>query len=132
MRSCPRCNSWHVEKRRWACRIAGAIGTVVGTVGGALPILSGAEAGCMLGAIAGPPGAVAGSVCGAVLSGLTGGTSGCLIGTRLGQAIDKHLLDNLRCGACRHTFSRTEAAHGQRQGFDPCGFDRDDEPSYDG
>ena len=131
MTCCPRCRSRRVEERRWACRIAGVVGAVAGSVGGALPLLSGAEAGFMVGAVAGPAGAVAGTVCDAVLAGLTGGASGCLLGTRLGQALEEHVLDNLRCGACRHTFSPSDAAYSPRNSVERYGFDPDDDPSYD-
>lgn len=108
--SCPKCQSDCVDARHRARKIAGAIGAVAGTASGVAFALSGAEAGAVVGALAGPAGAVCGAIAGAVIAGLIGGTAGCATGSVFGEVIDDKVLDNFRCHACGHAFSRPKAS----------------------
>lgn len=128
---CPRCESWQVAERRLARRIVGALGTLAGAVGSILSSLGGVEAGMAVGALAGPGGAVVGMACGAVLAALTGGATGCILGTRLGQAIDDHLLDAHACLSCGHRFGQSEAPIRTHPGAYPDGYCGPSDDSYD-
>lgn len=125
--NCPRCKSPRIAQRRFAGRVASLLGTVSGAVGAVLPALEGAELGLAVGALAGPSGAVVRTVCGAALAGLAGGTAGCLVGTRLGHAIDEHLIDRFECLDCGHTFSRVEVASPRFAAADAYGDETDDD-----
>lgn len=108
--ACPKCQSSHVEARHRARKTGGAIGAIAGTASGVAFALSGAETGAAAGALAGPAGAVCGAIAGAVIAGLIGGTAGCATGSVFGEVIDDKVLDNFRCHACGHTFSRPKAS----------------------
>jgi hypothetical protein len=45
-----------------------------------------------------------------VIAGLIGGTAGCATGSVFGEIVDDKVLDNFRCYACGHTFSRPKAS----------------------
>lgn len=107
---CPKCQSDHVEMRHRARKTGGAVGAVAGTAGAIAFALSGAETGAAIGMLAGPAGAVCGGIAGAVIAGLIGGTAGCATGSVFGEVIDDKVLDNYRCHACGHTFSRPNAS----------------------
>ncbi len=59
-----------------------------------------------VGVVAGPPGMLAGGLLGALIGALVGGTAGGFAGARLGEMVDERVLDNYRCLACGHSFSR--------------------------
>jgi len=103
--TCPNCNSSRIITRNRARKAAGLIGTVGGCVGGATGSLSGIEIGMTVGIVAGPPGMVFGGVLGALFGAVVGGTAGGLSGARLGELVDRRILDNYRCLACGHCFS---------------------------
>ena len=128
---CPRCESWQIAERRLARRVVGAIGTLAGAVGSVLSSLGGAEVGLAVGALVGPGGAAVGMACGAVLAALTGGATGCVLGTRLGQAIDEHLLDAHACLSCGHRFGQAEAQMRAHPGVIPDGYYGPDDDAYD-
>lgn len=107
---CPKCRSSRVDARNLARKTGSAIGTVAGTTSGIAFALSGAETGATVGMLAGPAGAVCGAVAGAVIAGLIGGTAGCATGSVFGEVIDDKVLDNFKCHACGHTFSRLNAS----------------------
>ena len=102
---CPTCHSQHIEKLDYAKKTGGAVGFVGGAASGMAGALGGARLGATVGLIAGPIGSGIGSIAGAILGGLMGGTAGGLTGAKLGQVIDKRLLDNNHCLNCGHTFS---------------------------
>lgn len=102
---CPMCSSIKISQRNWAKRAFGAIGTAAGATGGFVGTLRGAQIGIAAGALVGPAGSTAGGVAGALLGGIAGSAIGCEIGSAVGQKIDQHMLDNLVCKACGHTFS---------------------------
>jgi len=104
--SCPKCQSDCVDARHRARKTGGAIGAFAGTASGFAFALSGAETGAAVGVLAGPAGAVCGAIAGAVIAGLIGGTAGCATGSVFGEVIDDKVLDNFKCHACGHTFSR--------------------------
>lgn len=108
--SCPKCQSDCVEPRHRARKTGGAIGAVAGAASGAAFALSGAEAGTAVGVLAGPPGAVCGAIAGAVIAGLIGGAAGCATGSMFGEVVDSTVLDNFRCHACGHAFSRPKTS----------------------
>lgn len=108
--SCPKCQSDRVEMRHRARKTGGAVGAVAGTASGIALALSGAETGAAVGVLAGPAGAICGAIAGAVIAGLIGGTAGCATGSVFGEVIDDKVLDNCRCHACGHTFSRHKAS----------------------
>ncbi|MGF6533224.1 uncharacterized protein (DUF983 family) [Paraburkholderia sp. GAS206C] len=108
--SCPKCRSDRIETRHRARRTGGAVGAFAGTASGIALALSGAETGAAAGVLAGPAGAVCGAIAGAVIAGLIGGTAGCATGSVFGDVIDDKVLDNCRCHACGHTFSRHKAS----------------------
>ncbi|WP_454824473.1 hypothetical protein [Paraburkholderia xenovorans] len=105
---CPKCLSTRVEARNLARKTGGAIGTVAGTTSGIAFALSGAETGAAVGALAGPAGVVCGAIAGAVIAGLIGGAAGCATGSVFGEIVDEKVLNNYRCHACGHTFSRSK------------------------
>ncbi|MCX5541474.1 hypothetical protein M3A49_18545 [Paraburkholderia sp. CNPSo 3076] len=107
---CPQCQSAQTEPRHTARRIGGAVGAAAGATGAIALALSGAETGAAVGVLAGPAGAVCGAIAGAVIAGLIGGTAGCATGSVFGEVIDDKVLDNFRCHACGHTFSRHKAS----------------------
>jgi hypothetical protein len=107
---CPKCQSDCVDARHRARKTGGAIGAVAGTASGVAFALSGAETGAAVGVLAGPAGAVCGAIAGAVIAGLIGGTAGCATGSVFGEVIDDKVLNNYRCHACGHTFSRPKAS----------------------
>ena len=104
---CPNCKSTRVTTRNRARKTAGLIGAVGGCVGGATGSLSGIEIGMTVGIVAGPPGMLFGGVLGALFGAVVGGTAGGLSGARLGELVDRRILDNYRCLACGHCFSLT-------------------------
>lgn len=106
---CPKCQSDRVDARHRARKTGGAVGAVAGTASGVAFALSGAETGAAVGVLAGPAGAVCGAIAGAVIAGLIGGTAGCATGSVFGEVIDDKVLDNFRCLACGHPFSRHKA-----------------------
>jgi hypothetical protein len=108
--ACPKCHSPRVDARHRARKTGGAIGAVAGTASGVALALSGAETGAAVGMLAGPAGAVCGAIAGAVIAGLIGGTAGCATGSVFGEIVDDKVLDNFRCYACGHTFSRLKAS----------------------
>jgi hypothetical protein len=108
--ACPKCQSLRVDVRHRARRTGGAIGAVAGTFSGITIALTGAETGTVVGMLAGPAGAVCGAIAGAVIAGLIGGTAGCATGSVFGEIVDDKVLDNYRCHACGHTFSRPKAS----------------------
>jgi hypothetical protein len=108
--SCPKCQSDCVDARHRARKTGGAVGAVAGTASGVAFALSGAETGAAVGVLAGPAGAVCGAIAGAVIAGLIGGTAGCATGSVFGEVIDDKVLDNFRCLACGHSFSRHKAS----------------------
>ncbi|MGF6245545.1 hypothetical protein P3T42_007323 [Paraburkholderia sp. GAS38] len=107
---CPKCHSSRVDARNLARKTGSAIGTVAGTTSGIAFALSGAETGAAVGLLAGPAGAVCGAIAGAVIAGLIGGAAGCATGSVFGEIVDDKVLDNFRCHACGHTFSRPKAS----------------------
>lgn len=107
---CPKCQSSLIEACHRARKIGGTIGTVAGTTGGIAFALSGAEAGATVGLVAGPAGAMCGAIAGAVIAGLICGAAGCATGSVFGEIVDEKVLDNFRCHACGHTFSRSRPA----------------------
>lgn len=107
---CPKCLSTGVDARNLARKTGSAIGTVAGATSGIALALSGAETGATVGVLAGPAGAVCGAIAGAVIAGLIGGTAGCATGAVFGEVVDDKVLDNFRCHACGHTFSRPNAS----------------------
>ena len=107
--ACPQCHSSLVDARHRARRTGGAIGAAAGTTSGIAFALSGAETGASVGILAGPAGAVCGAIAGAVIAGLIGGAAGCATGSVFGEIVDEKVLNNFRCHACGHTFSRTKA-----------------------
>ncbi len=98
---CPRCQSPQVEPRNLAKKFGGAIGAVTGITSGVALALTGAE----VGLLAGPIGAVLGGIAGVIIDGIAGGAAGCAAGSKLGDAIDRNILDNQHCRSCGHTFS---------------------------
>ncbi|MFM0753632.1 hypothetical protein [Paraburkholderia strydomiana] len=108
--SCPKCRSDCVDARHRARKTGGAVGAIAGTASGIAFALSGAETGAAVGVLAGPAGAVCGAIAGAVIAGLIGGTAGCATGSVFGEVIDDKVLNNFRCHACGHTFSRQKAS----------------------
>ena len=104
---CPNCHSSRILTRNCAKKAIGLIGTVGGTVGGATSSLSAGSLGMTVGIVAGPPGMVFGGVLGALFGAVVGGTAGGLSGARLGELVDRRILDNYRCLACGHCFSLT-------------------------
>ncbi|MEX3973566.1 hypothetical protein [Paraburkholderia caribensis] len=110
MPPCPKCQSDCVDARHRARKTGGAVGAVAGTASGIAFALSGAETGAAVGVLAGPAGAVCGAIAGAVIAGLIGGTAGCATGSVFGEVIDDKVLDNFRCHACGHAFSRNKAS----------------------
>jgi hypothetical protein len=107
---CPKCQSDCVDARHRARKTGGAVGAVAGTASGVAFALSGAETGAAVGVLAGPAGAMCGAIAGAVIAGLIGGTAGCATGSVFGEVIDDKVLNNFRCHACGHTFSRPKAS----------------------
>ncbi|CAB3741243.1 hypothetical protein LMG22037_06471 [Paraburkholderia phenoliruptrix] len=107
---CPKCQSDRVDARHRARKTGGAVGAVAGTASGIAFALSGAETGAAVGVLAGPAGAVCGAIAGAVIAGLIGGTAGCATGSVFGEVIDDKVLNDFRCHACGHTFSRHKAS----------------------
>jgi hypothetical protein len=107
---CPKCHSSRVDARHRARRTGGTIGAIAGTASGVAFALSGAETGAAVGTLAGPAGAVCGAIAGAVIAGLIGGTAGCATGSVFGEVVDDKVLNNFRCHACAHTFSRHKAS----------------------
>jgi hypothetical protein len=110
MPPCPKCQSDRVDASNRARKTGGAVGAVAGTASGIAFALSGAETGAAVGVLAGPAGALCGTIAGAVIAGLIGGTAGCATGSVFGEVIDDKVLDNFRCHACGHTFSRHNAS----------------------
>ena len=108
--TCPKCESSRVDARNLARKTGGAVGAVAGTASGIAFALSGAETGAAVGVLAGPAGAVCGAIAGAVIAGLIGGTAGCATGSVFGEVIDDKVLNNFRCHACQHVFSRQKAS----------------------
>ena len=108
--SCPKCQSDRVDTRHRARKTGGAVGAVAGMASGIAFALSGAETGAAVGVLAGPAGAVCGAIAGVVIAGLIGGTAGCATGSVFGEVIDDKVLDNFRCHACQHVFSRHKAS----------------------
>lgn len=108
--SCPRCQSDCADARHLARKTGGAVGAIAGTASGIAFALSGAETGAAVGVLAGPAGAVCGAIAGAVIAGLIGGTAGCATGSVFGEVIDDKVLDNFRCHACGHAFSRPKVS----------------------
>lgn len=105
---CPKCQSPRVDALNRARKTGGAIGTVAGTTSGIAFALSGAETGAAVGTLAGPAGVVCGAIAGAVIAGLIGGAAGCATGSVFGEIVDEKVLNNYRCHACGHTFSRSK------------------------
>jgi len=105
---CPKCQSTRVDARNLARKTGSAIGTVAGATSGVTFALTGAETGAALGVLAGPPGVICGAIAGAVIAGLIGGAAGCATGSVFGEIVDEKVLDNYRCHACGHTFSRSK------------------------
>ncbi|CAE6969230.1 hypothetical protein R69608_07186 [Paraburkholderia nemoris] len=105
MYACPACASPRTEPRHIARRIGGAIGATAGGTSAAAAALAGAELGAAAGTLGGPFGVLCGSIAGAIIAGLAGAAAGCATGAALGETIDRKVLDNWRCRACRHTFS---------------------------
>ncbi|WP_273915237.1 hypothetical protein [Burkholderia pseudomallei] len=60
----------------------------------------------LLGLIAGPVGSIFGGLAGGLLGALFGGAAGCAAGSAVGAQVDEHLLSNLVCLECGHTFSK--------------------------
>jgi outer membrane lipoprotein SlyB len=56
------------------------------------------------GAFGGPVGIALGGLAGALLGGLAGGVTGTLAGAKIGEKLDQHILDDLECDHCGHTF----------------------------
>lgn len=108
---CPKCQSTRVDARNRARKTGSAIGTLAGTTSGIAFALSGAETGAAVGLLAGPAGAVCGAIAGAVIAGLIGGAAGCATGSVFGEIVDEKVLDNFRCYACGHTFSRSRSSN---------------------
>ncbi|QRL05391.1 hypothetical protein JDS37_14130 [Vreelandella venusta] len=52
----------------------------------------------------GPFGAGASTLAGAVFGALAGAAAGGVAGGRLGETLDSHVLDNVECRNCGHTF----------------------------
>lgn len=107
--ACLKCHSAHVEARHRARKTGGAIGTLAGTTSGIALALSGAETGAVAGSLAGPAGTLCGAIAGAVIAGLIVGAAGCAAGSAFGEIVDDKVLDNFRCHACGHTFSRAKS-----------------------
>ena len=98
--TCPKCRSPHIEPRKHAQRIGGAIGAISGATG----IFSSASPGIRAiryAALASPVASIGATVLGIFSS----AAIGCLAGATLGQVIDNTLLDNYHCLHCRHSFS---------------------------
>lgn len=108
--SCPKCQSDCVDTRHRARKAGGTVGAIAGMASGVAFALSGVETGAAVGVLGGPAGAVCGAIAGAVIAGLIGGTAGCTTGSVFGEVIDDTVLDNFRCYACGHTFSRYKAS----------------------
>lgn len=106
---CPRCQSSKVVTRNHARKAGGTLGAAAGAASSFSTAIKGAEVGHRLGLLGGPTGMAVGTIAGAVLGGLLGAAAGCSAGIALGELIDDKVLDNYRCLACAHTFTRASA-----------------------
>ena len=105
---CPKCNSAHIITKDTAKTYGGIIGTAGGAISGATAALAGANIGSKIGMIAGPVGIAAGTVTGALFGALFYGATGGIAGSQLGKVVDAHVLKNLECQDCGHSFSGDE------------------------
>ena len=103
---CPHCKSTQIQTRDHARKVGGAVGTIAGTSIGVAGALNAGRIGMSVGLIAGPVGVAVGGIAGIVLGALCGGTTGCLAGAKLGEVVDRHVLNNHRCLQCGFTFSQ--------------------------
>jgi hypothetical protein len=101
---CPECNSVNIEEIHNGKQIGRTIGTLAGGAAGVTGVFSGAEVGAGIGAIGGPAGIAIGGVMGALFGGLIGAAAGRTIGENIGEVADDHLLENMHCLNCDHTF----------------------------
>ena len=105
---CPKCNSAHIITKDTAKTYGGIIGTAGGAISGATAALAGANIGSKIGMVAGPVGIAAGTVAGALFGALFYGATGGIAGSQLGKVVDEHVLKNLECQDCGHSFSGDE------------------------
>ena len=105
---CPKCNSARIVTNDTAKIYGGIIGTAGGAISGATAALAGANIGSKIGMVAGPVGIVAGTVAGALFGALFYGATGGIAGSQLGKVVDAHVLKNLECQDCGHSFSGDE------------------------
>lgn len=71
---------------------------------GAASGASGAEIGASIGMVASPLGGIAGGI----LGGLIGAATGGIAGSKLGEAVDKKVLNNYECLNCGYEFSASK------------------------
>lgn len=107
MPDCPHCHSANVITRNRGRKSAVMLGGLAGGISSAATVWHGARMGAAVGAVAGPTGALLSAVAGAVLAALAGGAAGCAAGGVVGDLIDDKVLNNYRCLACGHRFSRS-------------------------
>lgn len=107
--ACPKCESPRVDTRNLGRKTGATVGAIAGATGGAALALSSSEGDST--SIRAVPLVVAiGTVAGAVMGGIVGGAAGCATGSAFGELVDERVLNNFRCHACGHTFSRTRAS----------------------
>ncbi len=108
--ACPKCGSHNSVSMHRAKKFGGMVGMIGGGMSGASGMWAGAKTGVILGAglsqiVPTSPPYPLSLLAGAVLGGLAGAAAGGLAGAKLGQEIDRHLLDNCQCLDCGYAFS---------------------------
>lgn len=107
---CPHCRSTNVTTSNLGRKCTVMLGGVAGGIFSAATVWHGARVGAVVGAPTGPAGALLSAVAGAVLAALAGAATGCAAGGVVGDMIDHKVLNNYRCLACGHRFSRPSMA----------------------
>ena len=103
---CPHCRSTNITTLNHGRKSAVMLGGLAGGICSAATVWQGARIGAVVGTPAGPAGALLSAVAGAVLAALAGAATGCAAGGVVGDLIDYKVLNNYRCVACGHRFSR--------------------------
>ena len=85
-------------------RIGIVAGGLYGAVRGASVALAASQK-SSAGAVFSPLSLALGSLSGAIFGGLAGGISGCSLGVQIGSHLDRYVLANNRCLACRARFN---------------------------
>jgi len=87
---CPRCHSAFVVERNLAKKTVSALGAAGGVIGGIMASMNDE-----------PPDAAT-----TVLTGFTAGLAAGAAGAKLGEFIDKNILDNYQCPLCGYVFGQ--------------------------